>query len=151
MTPMKLAALDAEDLAVLSAFVQDAILTVGDVDWRPREKRLLLSLNRFAWEACGGRRQDFERRASVLHFARVEGIKSCRIRRDDPQAVLSLLAVRFEPGEAPGGIISLVFCGGGEIRAEVECLEAALDDLGAAWSTDRRPVHDVAAGAASPA
>jgi hypothetical protein len=141
MDTLKLAALDEEDLAVVSACVQDAVLKVGDVDWRPREKRLLVNLRRFCWESGAAPRQNFERHLACLHFARVERVKSCNIRRDDPDAVLSLLALRFEPGEAPGGTVSLLFSGGGELRAEVECLEVGLTDLGAAWATERRPEH----------
>jgi hypothetical protein len=142
MDQLKLAALDADDLQVLAAHLQDAVLKVGDIDWRPREKRLLLTLNRFVWEKAGDDAGAFERRRSVLHFARVEAVRSSRIRRDAPDAVLSLLTVLFEPGEAPAGRIVLEFSGGGAIAAEVECIEAGLADLGAAWSTPHRPVHE---------
>jgi hypothetical protein len=141
MDALKLAALDAEDLAVISAHLQDAVLKVGDIDWRPREKRLLIQLNRFAWEKADRARRGFERRRALLHFARVESVRSSRIRRDAPDAVLSLLAVRFEPGDAPAGVVDLTFSGGGTLRLSVECIEASLADLGAAWGTQNRPVH----------
>jgi hypothetical protein len=141
MDALKLAALDAEDLAVISAHLQDAVLKVGDIDWRPREKRLLIQLNRFAWEKADRARRGFERRRALIHFARVEAVRSSRIRRDAPDAVLSLLAVRFEPGDAPAGVVDLTFSGGGTLRLSVECIEASLADLGAAWGTQNRPVH----------
>ena len=73
-------------------------------------------------------------------------MKYSNLRRDDPSAVLSLLAILFHPGpEAPAGVIELTFSGGGALRAEVECIEVALDDLGLSWDTPRRPDHaDVA-------
>lgn len=140
--PLKLAALDAEDLVVLSAHVQDAVLHVGEIDWRPREKRLVLTLNRFAWEKAITGGADLERRRAVLHFARVLDVKAARIRRDAPDAVLALLALRFEENDAPAGIVTLEFAGGGALRLEVECIEAGLADLGAAWSTGNRPTHE---------
>jgi hypothetical protein len=142
MNALKLAALDDEDLQVVAAHVQAAVLQVGDIDWRPREKRLLVQLNRFAWEKLEREGKGFERRRSCLHFARVEAVKSARIRRDASDAVLSLLTIRFEPGEAPGGQIFLDFSGGGIICLDVECIEASLTDLGAAWATTNCPAHE---------
>jgi hypothetical protein len=142
MEQLKLAALDEEDLAVVAAHAQDAVLKVRDIDWRPREKRLVITLNRFAWEKAKEGARDYERRRAALHFSRVEAVRSTRIRRDDPDAVLSLLTVRFEPGEAPAGRIVLEFSGGGAVAAEVECIEAGLADLGAAWSTASKPAHE---------
>ena len=142
MHELKLAALDPEDLQVVSACVQDAVTRVGDIDWRPREKRLFLTLNRFVWETAERRDRGYERRRSVLHVARVLSVRSSRIRRDAPDGVLSLLTVRFEPGEAPSGRIVLEFAGGGALAAEVECIEVGLADLGPAWATEHRPEHE---------
>ena len=144
MPDLKLLALDAEDLAVVSAHLQDSVVKVGDISWRPKERRLVLALNRFVWEGAGaGRRRTYERRRACLHFARVGSVKAARIRPDLADAVLELLAIRFEPTDAPAGVIELVFAGGGTIRLQVECIEAGLADLGAAWSTEHRPEHEV--------
>nr|WP_181708404.1 DUF2948 family protein [Chthonobacter rhizosphaerae] len=140
---MKLAALDEEDLKVVSAHVQDAVLRIGDVDYRPREKRILIQLNRFAWEKLDERAKSFERRRCCLHFARVEGVKATRIRQDAKDAVLELLTIRFEPTDTPAGHIHLEFAGGGCIRLDVECIESSLTDLGAAWSTANVPAHQL--------
>ena len=143
MSGLKLLALDAEDLAVVSAHVQDAVLKVGDVSWRPKERRLVVVLNRFVWEGVGaGRKRSFERRRACLHFARVDAVKATRIRPDLTDTVLELLAIRFEETNAPGGTVELLFAGGGTIRLEVECIEAGLADLGAAWSTEKMPAHE---------
>ncbi|MEW5420465.1 DUF2948 family protein [Amorphus sp. 3PC139-8] len=144
MAPLKLAAFDSEDLAVLSAHVQDAVLTVGDLRWRPNDQRFVVVLNRFAWEADGKkRRQPGERRRAVLDFAHVLSAKATKLRRDAPEAVLSLLAVTFEEGEAPGGHVTLDFSGGGAIRLEVDCIEATLTDLGPVWAARARPAHEL--------
>ena len=143
MDMLKLAALDAEDLKVIAAHAQDAVGKVGDIVWRPAEHRLTIELNRYAWEKAGGHGK--ERRRSLLHFARVEAVKSAHIRRDFPDAVVSLLTVRFEGrDEDPSGRIFLEFAGGGSLRLDVECIEASLTDLGAAWATRHQPTHDLA-------
>jgi hypothetical protein len=139
---LKLMALDEEDLAVVSAHLQDAVLKVGDMTYLPREKRFALVANRFAWEAVRGPKG--ERRRTGLSFARVLKVQRSRVRAEDPDAVLNLLAVTFTPGDAPSGHVTLVFSGGGAVRFQVECLEAELRDLGPAWETPNRPLHDLA-------
>jgi hypothetical protein len=152
--PLKLVALDEEDLAVLSAHAQDAVLKVGDIAYRPAERRFALAINRFVWVAAakaGRRRRYNERRRTVLHFDRVLSVKYTRLKRSVPDAVLSLLAIRFEPIDPPAGLIILTFAGGGAIRLAVECIEAYLTDLGAVWSTRAIPAHDLDAVADEPA
>ncbi len=141
---LKLLALDEEDLAVISAHVQDAVLKVADLVNLPREGRFALGINRFIWEKADSRRENFERRRAALTFDRVLSVKTSRIRRDRPEAVLELLAVSFEPTDTPAGHVILVFAGGGAVRLEVECIEARLADLGAAWATRKKPSHDLA-------
>ena len=148
MTPLKLIALDTDDLEVVSAHVQDAVLKVKDLMFLPRERRFAIAMNRYNWD--GGGAKTGERRQAVLHFERVNGVRQRRIRRDAPDGVLSLLAVTFTPGAAPGGTISLVFSGDGEIQIDVECVEARLTDLGAAWRTDNTPSHADAENIAQP-
>jgi len=142
---LKLLALDDEDLAVISAHVQDAVLKVRDLLYLPAEKRFAIAMNRFIWEEADGRRKTYERRRAALSFDRVQAVKLNRIRRDRPDAVLELLAVSFEATDAPAGAITLYFAGGGALRIEVECIEARLADLGAAWATTAMPSHDLAA------
>lgn len=141
---LRLIALDTEDLAVLSAHVQDAVLRVKDINWLPREGHFVLGMNRFVWEVASGgswRKRDYLRRRSALHFARVAGVQSVGIDRRAIDAVLELLALRFEPLNAPSGDVMLDFAGGATIRLAVEVLEVELTDLGPAWSTPLAPRH----------
>ena len=143
MTDLKLLALDAEDLDILSAHLQDAVLKVGDIHWRADEKRLVLAVNRFVWESTGEKsRRLFERRRAALRFDRVTRVQANHIPRERPDTVLELLALRFTATEAPSGVIEAIFAGGGVLRVEVECLEAGLCDLGAAWATECCPSHE---------
>jgi len=151
MPDLRLIALDAEDLAVLSAHLQDAVLRVGEMSYLPKEKRFVAIANRFDWaeaaEASKSKsRSDvkFERRRAGIRFERVNGAKLTGIDLKDKRAVLALLAITFQSAgdtESPEGDVTLTFSGGAAIRLNVECIEVELKDLGAAWSTDRSPEH----------
>ena len=145
MDQLKLVALDEEDLKIVSAHVQDAVMKVGDLEFLPTLKRFVVPMNRFVWE--GKARLFFrprpQRRNSVLHFDRVLNAKTSGIARDRPAEILSLLAISFVPMDAPAGIVELIFSGGGAIMLDVECVEARLADLGGAWQASSRPHHKV--------
>ncbi len=149
-TPLKLCAFDEEDLAVISAHVQDAVLKVRDLVYLPQEGRFAVAMNRFIWEkAADGKRKAYERRRSVLSFDRVSAVRSSRIDRDRPDAVVELLAVSFETADTPAGRVTLVFAGGGAVQLDVEVIEGRLADLGAAWATSAKPEHDLESTAES--
>jgi len=122
---LRLAAIDEEDLAVVSAHVQDAVLKVGDMVYLPKERRFAVAMNRFVWEkAADGSRRDCERRRSVLILDRVLSARTSHIDRSRRDEVLELLAV--------------------------EVIEARLADLGKSWVTNARPSHDLAEGEVKP-
>lgn len=149
MTPLKLIALDPEDLRIVSAHLQDALARVADMAWLAREKRFVMLVNRFAWEtalggeAAQGAEMQFERRAAALHFERVLSVRRRKVRQDTPEAVLNLLTIHFSETEPPAGTVDLLFSLDAAIRLEVECIEARLADLGPAWQTEARPEHAV--------
>ena len=127
----KLIAFDADDLAVISAHVQDARIHVADIIWRQADKRLVIGLSRPDWDqtlaVSGGAP---ERVVSALRFDRVLACKSRQIDHSQPDQVLELIGIDFYPGEAPGGAALLMFKQGGAVRLDLECLECSLTDLG---------------------
>jgi hypothetical protein len=142
MEDLKLIALDPEDLNVLSCHLQDAVIRVGDMAYMKKEMRFAAIANRFDWEqAAQIDDATFRRRRAGLRFERVKSAKLHGIDLRQTDAALELLAVTFEPGEEPSGVLTLFFAGGGAIRLEVECIEAELRDLGAAWRTRTKPDH----------
>ena len=143
MELLKLVALDGDDVEVLSAHLQDAVVKAADIRWRPAEKRLVVALNRFDWEAANGAAPDFRRRLAALRFDRVTACKCRNCAATMKDQVLNLLAVSFEPTVQPAGVVTLTFSGGAALRLEVECLEAELADLGPTWTTDCRPAHAI--------
>jgi hypothetical protein len=138
--PLRLLAEDEDDLEVISAALQDAIAKVGDIEWDAKGRRFTLALNRYLWETPAGLLG--ARVRTGLQFGSVLAVKSRNLRRDPPDAVIELLAVRFEAGEAPGGAIRLAFAGGGDLELTVECVDAALADISAPWPTPSTPAHE---------
>jgi hypothetical protein len=136
-----LAARDAEDLEVVSARLQDAVARLGDLVYLKQQRRFAGLFNRFKWEA--GEKTDLRVR-SGLHFEGVLAVRSQNIKLGAPEAVVELLAIRFEPkpGEEPAGTVELVFAGGGTIHLDVECLEAELSDESGEWAARGRPMHE---------
>lgn len=130
-SPLKLIALDADDLAVISAHVQDARIETGDILWRKGEKRLVLGLRRLDWEQTLAGETTPGRLISALRFDRVLSCKSRNIEPNAPETMLELLGIEFFPAaEAPGGSAVLMFARGGALRLDLECLECELTDLG---------------------
>jgi hypothetical protein len=137
---LKLVARDADDLEVVSTHLQDAEVRVADVHWRPQEKRLVLGVDRFDWQAWNASSPELRRRRAALRFERVLSCKCKQVAPSGKDTVLNLLAIEFEPTDAPAGVVTLVFSGGPALRLEVECLEVELVDLGPARVADVHPV-----------
>jgi len=140
MTDLKLIALDSEDLDVVSAHVQDAVLRVADMGYARADRRFALLMNRFDWENQQPRSKGLRKRAG-LHFDAVTHVAYAGFDPAAPEGVLELLAIAFLPGAAPAGIIELRFAGGGTVRLTVDYIEARLADLGAAWAAAAKPTH----------
>jgi len=143
MTDLKLLALDSEDLAVLSAHVQDAVVRVVDMGYARSDQRFALLMNRYDWTSEQPRSKGLRKRAG-LHFDRVLSVAYAGFDPAAPEGVLNLLAITFMPSpDGVSGIVELAFAGGGTVRLSVECLEARLADLGAAWAAAAKPAHAI--------
>ena len=144
LDPLRLLAADAEDLAILSAALQDSILRPADIVWEKKARRLTIELSRFCWE-CGGTRV-----RAALQLGDVRAVKSRGLARA-PDTHLELLAIHFDAGEVPegdpGGRVIFMFAGGGDLRADVDCIDAVATDLSERWGARIVPTHLVEAGA----
>jgi hypothetical protein len=137
---LKLKAGDAEDLEVMSARLQDAVGRLKDFVWLPKEQRFAVLLNRFRWEETKG---PGTRVQAALRFDGVSKVQSQNVKLGAPEAVVSLLAIRFTPlgGDNPGGVVELTLAGGGAFRLTVECIDAELADLTRPWTARAKPDH----------
>ncbi|PWR18681.1 DUF2948 family protein [Zavarzinia compransoris] len=136
--PLNLGFADADDLGIVSALVQDAVVKTADLVYLGRMKRFALVANRFCWEAEG---KAFRRRCG-LHFDTVRTVRAKGIDRTAVEQVLELLAVDAREHEN-GVTIDLVFAGDAHLRLEAEAVEGGLKDLSEPWPTKRAPRHDV--------
>ena len=143
-SPLRLRAEDAEDLAVISACLQDALVLVGDFGFDRDARRFMFLANRFRWEdgsrpaaVDGG----FERILCGVAFDEVRAVSYRGFRRADGERLLSLLAVRPAVNE-DGGIVDLEFAAGATVRLEVGRVACRLRDLGEPYPTAWLPDHD---------
>ena len=138
---LKLRAEDTEDLAVISACLQDALVAVRDLAYVPEERSFLFVANRFRWE--NGLRPmpgeaPYERVLCGVALSEVAAVSYSGFRRSDDGRILSLLAIRFEEGT-----VHLEFSGGAAIRLDVARILCHAGDLGDPWPTPWQPRHDV--------
>jgi len=137
--PLRLLAMDPDDLEIMSAALQDAVTKIGDISWESAAGRLTIAFNRLTWETA---ETPEARVRAAIQFGCVLKVRSRNLRSAAPDAVLQLLAVTFEPGEPPGGRVTFAFADGGDLAADVECVDAALADVSEPWTPARKPEHD---------
>jgi hypothetical protein len=141
--PLRLLAVEAADLDVISAAVQDGVFALKDAVWRPRARRFAVRLQRYRWETASDGASG-ERVEAVLAFESVLSVKAAKVALGRPEAVASILSVSMAPGsEPPGGAVEIALAGGGSIRLEVDCLDAALADIGTPRAAVRQPDHEI--------
>lgn len=142
--PLRLFTEEAEDLNIIAAAVQDAVVKAGNLKYEQKKRRFGLELNRYRWETAPSRKgEQGERVRALLAFDGVLGVKTRAVTKTDPELILSLLSVTFTPdAEPPGGKITLLFAGDGEIELTVEALDASLIDSDYVWPTRHVPSHE---------
>jgi len=137
---LKLKAFDAEDLAVVSAAMQDALVAVKDIGWFRDENRVALVASRFRWEAPQGAGGEWSRTHTALVFDEVRGIKQRNVPTGTPEQLLDLLSLRLEEQDKAQAVI-IDFAGSRAVRLDVGKLVCRLEDLGEPWPTWCRPDH----------
>jgi hypothetical protein len=141
----KLRAEDPDDLAVISACLQDALVAVRDLAFAPEDHTFLMVANRFRWErAARAARGEagYQRTLCGITFGAVSGVAYHGFRRSEDTRILSLLALLPER-DAEGDAILLKFSDGATIRLEVSRILCHAQDLGEPWPTPWQPTHDV--------
>lgn len=146
MKLLKLNALDTDDLAILSANLQDAVITMSDMSFLDKQHQFIMVLNRFDWkDALEPERIEgapYKRHRTGLQIGRVQSVRQQNLKPANSEDVIALLAIEFEEADAPSGSIKLQFAGGGVIQLNVECIEARMSDMGDTWETGNLPNHE---------
>lgn len=139
---LRLRAVDPEDLAVISAVLQDAAARVGDMVYERRARRFVLVLNRYRWEATPDAAHSRGSRVRCgMHLSGVLAVRTKGIALDNPDQVRELLALEVAPEHDGAATIILVFAGGGSVRLAVECIACEMTDLWEPWPARHRPTH----------
>ncbi|MFS2318892.1 DUF2948 family protein [Maricaulis sp. D1M11] len=142
-SPLKLQAHNRDDVTVLSAALQDAIIRLGDIEHDRKARTITFAANRYCWE-CDTAKRGWRVRAGV-QIAGITQVQSRNIRQGASDAVINLLQIRFEgvqTDESPEGELILVFSGDGELRIAVECLDMVMADVSEPWLASQAPDHD---------
>ena len=141
--PLRVRAQDLEDLTVVAAYLQDAIVPVSEMSFQAQENRFVMVAGRFRWEVAPdgtvaeGQDTPFERVHTGIRFEGVRKVRTRGIDRRAPGTMLNLLSLAYEDG-----VVDLVFAGEATIRLDVEGLSCHVEDLGTPWPTVFRPSHD---------
>ena len=145
----RLIAFDADDLAVIAANLQDALIRVGDMAFLPRSKQFAMVAARFDWVGAVSQKTGssaYERCQTGLHFGRVLKVSCLGFHCRDEALVLNLLDIGFKETAPPAGFVEFIFSAGRALRLEVECLEAEIRDLGFRWQARSAPHHPFDSG-----
>jgi hypothetical protein len=146
---LRLRAEDAEDLAVVSACLQDALVSVRDLAYDRNSRTFVLVANRFRWEAGGagqGEDRPFERTLCGVAFDGIDSVVYRGFHRSEEDRILSLLAIRLVPARGPGNgadgaAIDLEFAGGATLRLGAAAIRCRIRDFGEPWPTVWQPDH----------
>ena len=144
-SPFKLRAEDADDLKVISACLQDALVAVRDLAFVQTDRTFLMVANRFRWERAARPMRGaagYQRTLCGITFAAIAGVSYHGFRRSEDERILSLLSIRLGD-DGDENAIQLEFSGGATIRLEVDRILCHVQDLGEPWPTPWQPRHDV--------
>ena len=134
---LRLVAVDAADLSIISAQMQDALVLRSDMQFEPKRRRFSLVANRFLWDDLPGKK-----RCRVgLHFDDVASVQVQGFDHMAPHTVLSLLAISFQKDAGLAGLVKLAFSADVTMRLQVDCINAMLSDLSGPWGATRIPEH----------
>ena len=141
---LKLIARTEEDLKVVSAYLQDAIVNISDIANLQKNKIFLLQLNRFMWEDVEkGIFRKNKRIRTILKFENVINVHSKKINQSKKNKFLDFLTIESNKMPDNNYEMKIVFAGDSIIKIISEVIEVTLDDQGVAWDTKNVPKHKV--------
>jgi hypothetical protein len=140
---LKLIANNSEDLKVISAHLQDSIVSTLDIANLKKNRIFLLQLNRFMWEDVEkGVFRKNKRIRTVLKFENVLSVLSRNINTKGKERFLDFLTMESNILEDKTCEINLIFSGDVVIKIKAEVIEITLDDQGSPWETKNKPKHN---------
>ena len=141
---LKLIGKNEEDLKVISAYLQDSIVTIRDIVFLKKNRNFIMILNRFMWEdAEKGVFRKNKRIRCAVKFEEVFQVKSTNINQKNKNKVLEYLAIESSLSNDKTVKIKIFFSGGGIITIFAEVIEVLLKDLGNSWNVKHFPKHKI--------
>jgi hypothetical protein len=158
-SPLRLRAEDFEDMAVIAACLQDAVVLRSDMTYLAKQRRFAMVMSRYCWEADPA--IDRARRAgrpaapgrgrrvrAGLHVDGVLKVDTLGFDQSGAEPALALLTIVTEPQDDGGAVLLFMFAGGAMLRLSVECVDCHVTDIGPSWDTPRQPRHPLGEAAA---
>ncbi|MDC0344226.1 DUF2948 family protein [Pelagibacteraceae bacterium] len=139
---LKLIASSEDDLRVISAHLQDSIVSPLDIASLKKSRILLIQLNRFMWEDVEkGVFRKNKRIRTVLKFDNVASVSSKNISQKNNKRFLDFLAIESNEMLDKSYEIDLIFSGDAILKIKTEVIEVTLDDQGSPWDSKTKPKH----------
>ena len=139
---LKLIARTDEDLRIISAHLQDSIVSTANIASLKKNKIFLMQLNRFMWEDVEkGVFRKNKRVRTVLKFENVISVHSKNINQHNNNRFLDFLAIECADLTDKSYSIKLIFSGDSIIKINAEVIDVTLDDQGDPWNTKAKPKH----------
>ena len=139
---LKLIANSDEDLRVISAHLQDAIVHTSDIANLKKNRIFLMQLNRFMWEDVEkGVFRKNKRIRTILKFENVISVVSKGINQKKRPRFLDFLTMESSLLANKTYEIKLIYSGDGIIKVNTEVIDVVLDDQGAPWDSKTKPKH----------
>src|SRR5882757_7642186 len=117
---LKLRAIDTDDLAVLAAFLQDAIANVSEMAYLPDDRKFVLAVCRFRWERALSETPEeiFERVSCAVTIEGVDDPKYRGFGLKERNRTMPLLTVTYD-----GAAVLLTFGGDAALKLPVSGLD----------------------------
>jgi hypothetical protein len=140
---LKLYAMDADDLQVMSAALEGAITSPGEISYLSTARQLTMTVSRMRWEKPADDEGAHSRIRCGVLITDITGIRAKSIPRDTPTLGMELLSIQCQKTDDTSAVLTLIFAEDRTLELTVECVNAALTDSGEAWVTDKIPTHDL--------
>jgi hypothetical protein len=143
VTNLKLLATSDEDLRIVAAHLQDAIVSTQDIASLKKNRIFLIQLNRFMWEDVEkGVFRKNKRIRTVIKFDNVISVLSKNINTKKGKDFLDFLTIESNLLPDKSYEIKLIFSGDAVIKIKTEIIDVTLDDQGFPWESKTQPKHD---------
>ncbi|MGH6943781.1 MAG: DUF2948 family protein [Geminicoccaceae bacterium] len=146
---LRLRAVDADDLAVIAACLQDALIPLSEMAYMAGQGRFMAAFTRFRRECLADptRCEGLTQCQAVLTFDDVEAVKHYGLDTRLGGVKLELLTIAVEPAADEATDVVMLFAGDAAVRLRVREIAVTLEDFGAPWPARATPEHHLAEAA----